>query len=39
MLGIGGHLEKNTKIKILTGKAKEYNAKFEELERQGHTPE
>lgn len=39
MLGIGGHLEKNTKIKILGTRAKEYNAKFEELEKQGHTPE
>lgn len=32
-------MEKQTKIKILGGKAKEYNTQFEELEAQGHHPE
>jgi hypothetical protein len=39
MIGIGGHLEKNTKIKILGARAREYNAEYERLEGEGVPPE
>ena len=39
MIGIGGKLEKLTKIKILREKAHEYNTQYEELVKSGLDPE
>jgi hypothetical protein len=39
MIGIGGKLDKQTKIKILREKANDYNAKYEELVKSGVDPE
>ena len=39
MLGIGSQLDKQTKIKILAEKAKEYNGRAQELEQQQVEPE
>ena len=39
MIGIGAKLDKQTKIKILTERAKDYNAKYDSLIAQGLDPE
>ena len=39
MLGIGSHLDKQTRIKILAEKSKEYNARAQDLEAQSVEPE
>ena len=39
MLGIGHRLDKATKQKILGERAKEFNTKYDDLTRNGFTPE
>ena len=39
MIGIGAKLDKQTKIKILAERAKDYNAKYDHLISQGLDPE
>ncbi|KRX04137.1 hypothetical protein PPERSA_08352 [Pseudocohnilembus persalinus] len=39
MRGIGDHLERQTKLKILQKRATEYNEKFDELEEKGNHPD
>ncbi len=38
MIGIGHRLEKQTKIKILAERAKEYNGKYDDRVEQGQHP-